>query len=442
MLESKTGLKFARLSIYWVSFLLLGLNAISPAMSTIAEAMPGRSPVEIQMLEQLPYLLTIPTLLTAGMLSKKISRKLLMIIGMSCYLVGGCVCIFAAEYHVILVCRCLLGIGIGILNPCTDGLIADFFYDSKDYPKMIGLNYAFKSAGGVFYSLCAGHLATISWHAVFFVYLIGFPVLFFLLFVIPDAPSRTEDMPLFVKVNGKRRLQLPAIVAPIMVLAFLGSLAVSTTNTNVSFLITDNGFGTAATAGIAAALFTLGNFAGSTSYSKFNQYLGTHAYLIGQVTLLSGLLVCGFSGNLTMVFIGVFLMGLGNGTMDPALMYRVGKLGVGNATLYFAVFMAAMNLGSTVQGMLIPTISMALGGTGYGALNYLVGAAVMVIAILICLVINSKLKPEHDAERMERKMQKLRLKYEIRSLEESMQACSNAWGATLAQANKKGDMYQ
>lgn len=197
MLKGETGLKFARLSIYWVSFLLLGLNAISPAMTSIAEAMPSKSPVEIQMLEQLPYLLTVPTLLTAGVLSKKISRKTLMVVGMGCYLVGGLTCIFATGYHTILSCRCLLGVGIGILNPCTDGLIADFFYDSDDYPKMIGLNYAFKSVGGIFYTLCTGYLATISWHAVFLVYLIGVPVLFFLVFIIPDAPTHNDDIPLF-----------------------------------------------------------------------------------------------------------------------------------------------------------------------------------------------------------------------------------------------------
>lgn len=93
-------------------------------------------------------------------------------------------------------------------------------------------------------------------------------------------------------------------------------------------------------------------------------------------------------------------MGLGNGIMDPALMYRVGKLGIGNSTLYFAVFMAAMNLGSTAQGMLIPSISLALGGTGYGSLNYFVGAGVMVIAIAGCLIINRKLKPENDIAHM------------------------------------------
>ncbi|MGL5436355.1 MAG: MFS transporter [Lachnospiraceae bacterium] len=373
---NKRKIKFA---IYSVDFLLLSIFAISPAMSSLSAAMPDRSAAEIQMIIQLPSLMTVPFLLMGGAASKKFSRKTLLLAGLVLFLTGGTTGYFTENYFLLLISRCVLGFGIGIMNPCTVGLVSDLFFGTDEYAPTVGLENAFKSVGGVIYTILTGWLCMISWHHVFLVYLLGVPVFFSVLFFIPGITPEQS----IVTEKPKEAFRVSPLLVTSVILAFFVSFCINITNSNVSYLIEDSGFGDSTFSGYAASTFTLFCVFGSVFYSKYSKRIGQKMILAAMTAGGIGLFISGMSMHIITAFIGIAILGIGNGMAVPSLMMQVGNIDKENSTLYFSFIIAAMNIGSTCQGLIVPGVAAKLfGGTGVGAGAYLVGGMVMLAAII------------------------------------------------------------
>ena len=393
----KSNKSLIKLTIYMVAFILLGMYAISPAMSSISAAMPERSATEIQMILQLPALMSVPFLLFGGIISQKISRKTLILFGLVCYTAGGTTGFFTSSYTVILLSRCVLGLGIGIMNPCTMGLISDLFYGTEDYAPTVGIENASKSIGGVVGTMITGALCTISWHHTFLIYFLGVPIFLFMLFFVPgmkavpssgsqdngEKGNKTD----ILKLLGQPTLLLVAL------LSFMTSYSMNITNGNISYLIEGGGFGNSTLAGFAASIFTLFCVVGSWIFARITNKLGKKAILYGIVMAGFGMLLSGVAPNVLLACLGVAILGTGAGIINPAQMMLVGNIDQQNAAFYFSVVLSAMNLGSTCQGATVPTIAAALfGGTGVGAHAYLVGAIGFVITFIWGVFVVSRIR--------------------------------------------------
>lgn len=372
-----------KLTIYMVAFILLGMYAISPAMASISAAMPDKSATQIQMIMQLPALMSIPFLLFGGIISQKISRKTLILFGLVCYTAGGVTGFFTESYVLILISRCVLGLGIGIMNPCTMGLISDLFYGTDDYAPTVGIENASKSIGGVCGTIITGWLCGISWHHTFLIYFLGVPIILFMIFFVPSMKAAGNESTTVKEKRGWKKLLLQPALLLVAVTGFLSSYSMNITNGNISYLIEDSGFGNAFITGFAASTFTLFCVVGSWIFARITKKLENKAIFLGIVLAGAGMLLAGISPSIWPALLGVALLGTGAGIINPAQMMLVGRIDQQNSAFYFSVILAAMNLGSTIQGATVPTIASALfGGKGVGAHAYLVGAIGFVITLV------------------------------------------------------------
>ena len=393
--ENKLLLK---ITIALTGFLLLGTYAISPAMASISAAMPDKSATQIQMVIQLPMLMSVPFLLCSGILSQKVNRKHLMIAGLCCYIIGGAAGAFTESYAVLVCSRCLLGFGIGILNPCNMGLISYAFFGTDEYAPMVGVENAFRSLGGMVSAIIAGWLCLISWHHAFLVYLLGIPVLLFTVLFVPSMPPQTSGRPGQTRQPETRdtsaaptetdRNAFPAALFPTVLATLLSSFCINITNSNVSYLIEDQGFGNSTISGYCASLFTLFCVVGSVIYTRLAHKNGNRWPVTGLAAACAGLFICSFAPSLIPAAVGVAILGTANGIVNPSLNMQVGSLDRERASLYFSFNLAGMNLGATLQGLIVPTLAAKLFGTpGVGAHAYRTGGIVCIITIVWTLFV-------------------------------------------------------
>lgn len=135
--------------------------AISPALGVIAKAFPDASPTLIKLILTVPSLMIIPFSFVASYLTTKITKRLIVLIGLVIYMTGGIGPQFVSTIELVIAFRLLLGIGVGLLMPLADSLINDYFI-GRERTKMMGLNSAFSNFGGIVTMLFAGgsqHLA-------------------------------------------------------------------------------------------------------------------------------------------------------------------------------------------------------------------------------------------------------------------------------------------
>src|SRR5699024_5256374 len=119
-----------------------------------------------------PSLTVIPFSFLSSYLTKKLPKKVIVLIGISIYIIAGVGAQFSPSIEVLLVLRFLLGAGVGLVMPLALTLISDH-YDGKERAKMFGYNTAFSNVGGTVTILLAGYLASLSWNAAFNVYWLG-----------------------------------------------------------------------------------------------------------------------------------------------------------------------------------------------------------------------------------------------------------------------------
>ena len=95
---------------------------------------------------------------------------------------------------VVLVFRAIVGCGVGLIMPMSTGLLS-YYYPPEKLDGLMGLSSAMNQMGGAVATFIAGILATVSWRAVFLVYLMGLISLAPLILFLPNdriTGSRSE----------------------------------------------------------------------------------------------------------------------------------------------------------------------------------------------------------------------------------------------------------
>ena len=147
--------------------------AVAPALGLIQEHFADTDQGLVQMIVSMPALFIAGTnLFLFRPLCKRLRARTLLIIGLLLYTVFGCCAGIFSSIPLILICRVLVGAGVGIIMPLSTGLISFYFTRDKQAPLM-GYSSALNMMGGVVATLIAGGLAMISWRLSFMVYLLG-----------------------------------------------------------------------------------------------------------------------------------------------------------------------------------------------------------------------------------------------------------------------------
>lgn len=302
--------KSAKLSILSISLLtIMSSGAISPGLSAIRDHFYNVDELYIKMIITLPALFIIPVTLLTGKLVFLFKKKTLLITGVILYMIGGVSGGFAGSIWVLLLFRSIMGIGVGLLLPLARGLIADFF-NGEERTEMMGYATAFNNFGGIVAFIIAGFVSVYSWRYPFFIYLLGFFVIYMIIAHMPDQKIKEKPD---TKVEVNKNVWLLGFGMFYFVQMFYAIPTV------LSIYIDEVNLGTTFTTGILISILTLGSLIFGLMFQKIKFRLKGFTPIVGLFLITLGMFVTAYVPNIYAIGIALFVMGFGLGIISPMI---------------------------------------------------------------------------------------------------------------------------
>lgn len=370
------------LAILFVSALEMGGMGLQPALADIRVAFPNISDMWLQEMSNWPGFAMLVGCLLSTLLATKISKKVLCQIGVAfvaAYAVLGF--LFNSTFIQLMMWQSVLGLGFGFLMPTSNGIIAEQ-YNEEGRSKIMGIQDLFTNGGGMYLTLLGGFLASIKWNYTYLAFLYALiPLILGCIYFPADKPAKAS--------GEKGHLKIAPITWLYGVIIFLFINSYGVMGANISFIITERGFGNAALTGTAMAIFLVGGMVGGLIFNPFERKLNKFVLCCGFVALVIGFLVIYFAPSLIVVYIGAFIVGTSIGfEMPGTLLFTTNDNTVEAATAGCAVIHMAGQLG-TVCSALFYTPVAGLIKKGDTSFRFLFAAiACTVLAVLVGVAIS------------------------------------------------------
>ncbi len=331
--EIMTKIKASILSI--ALLIIMAGAAASPVLADIARHFPEAHPQLVRMVITLPALMIVPFSFLAGALAKRYRKKHIVLLGLAGYLIGGLGGGLADSIANILLFRALLGAGVGILSPLTNGLIADYFFDAER-TKMMGYSAAANNLGGGLATIMAGLLATFHWRYAFSIYGVAFVTLLLVLFYLPKESGRDIS-----GLSGHEKAEAPESGRGLIkwsLFTFLMIVIFFSIPTHLDFFIFAKNLGTSATTGWLMGLLTGISFATGIVFQRLAAFLRDKTALVAFIFLLLGFSLLSFFSSLLLIGTAIVFAGFAMGILIPLIMDSVTKEVQAKDTIFALAF--------------------------------------------------------------------------------------------------------
>jgi len=308
-------LKMAILSVSLLT--VMAGAAISPALGDIALAFPDVSETSIKLILTIPSVMIIPFIFVSSHLTKRFSKKHILFVGMLFYLVGGLGGGLASSIELLLLCRAILGIGVGLLMPISTALVADFF-DGEERTVTMGQVSAANNLGGVVLFLMSGFLAAVSWRMAFSVYSLVIVAAIVVFLYLPTTRPEKNDPGMTVTPLPKKLYAYGAAM-------FFIVLAFYSIPTNMALFIQEEGIGSSQSSGAVISIATAAGFFAGLLLGRVKRLFKTY-FIAFQLLLMGiGFFIVAISNHLVFIGLGVGFMGFGFGSILPTVFDEVSR---------------------------------------------------------------------------------------------------------------------
>lgn len=358
-------------------FVMMSYLGMSPIIADVHHEFPDIDVSAVQMLITLPSLMALVFSLVAGRLAARIYKKTLILAAMGAYLVGGLVpLVFNGSLWILLACSAVMGIGTGIMITTTSAIICDY-YEGRERSRMMGLQAAFISGGGMIFTLLGGALASFGWRQSYLAFLLMIPCLIVAVRCLPKGILETAPA-------KKTRGGIPGYVWFMSLIGFLFYVFQNIYNTNIALYMEETGLGSAQTASIATSLNTFGGILAGVLLGQVMTVMKKHTITVAVITSGVGLLLAFAGTSLPLIIFGGFLVGFGFSSFTPAGTCLVSEnVAAQQRSMAIAVFSASTNVGAALSPVIVNAMTEVIAPGAGVEIKFIVGA--VVLGIVACL---------------------------------------------------------
>lgn len=242
---------------------VIGIGLVSPVMNQFAADFPQVSSMAVAMVVTMPAITLLVGLAICAAITNKVQRKLILLSGIGCTVLGGIAPAFLHDFNLILVSRGLLGLGMGLGMPLQTTFFAE--YPEEERAVLFGLNTGIGSiaSAGLLFVIA---LAELPWRSAFLLYGFFAVVFVFSFLFIPFDPKRTDADAVKTEVaETTQKLPLGQILFYYIAIFFV-YVQYFIVPTTISFYLEQNGMATAQAAGLISGFGTLAMAAGSIAF--------------------------------------------------------------------------------------------------------------------------------------------------------------------------------
>lgn len=367
-----------------------GMLAISVVIADITKAFPTVSDQTVQFLMTFPgVFIMLMSLLSAGF-TKVISRKKLMVTGMSlCLLSGIGGLLFHDHIAFCFLWAILLGMGVGLWMPLATAVASDYF-ENEERASLLGTMSAAQNLGAMLMSLIGGILAVSVWSNIYFVYLIAIPGLIFCIVFLPESPVEKSAG------KGKSGMKVDSNLIVYSFIIFYFSLFYNAGPANFSLILAERNIGNSSTAGILSSLMLLGGVLMGFVFGKLSDKIEEKTIPVGLVLLAVGFFGLGFGNSIIVSMICAVIAGMSISLVLPQVSFQVVKNRKPEEfAMATAIALAMGNLGAFASPF---TTSMAqmITGTDQVSMRMMFCAAGALLGAVISVILCKK--RQHNEE--------------------------------------------
>lgn len=373
---SSRNLSLAVLSLSTLA--VLAVTAVAPALNRIQHSFPEATKLELQMMLNFPALFLIPFSLLSGQLTLRFQKRHILFAGLIIYFISGIGSAFISNFTIFMIFRAFLGIGMGLVTPLSFSLIADLFTGEKR-AHLMGLSSAVATSSAIVMSLISGWLALYNWRYALGAYGISFLVFILVYFYLPEPQSSSDQ--------NLKRAHLPTLVYAVVLFTMFSIVIFNLISNQMAFYLKDTNLGDSAESGIAIAFYQGAQFIVAMAFDKIHRIFRNNTAIFGLAISVLGFIILFSAGNLWMIFLAVFITGLGIGTLVPFNALTISN----QVSSDLSGWALSLNTSALFAGQFISPFLFSIISTTFGFTSvrfYFLSAAVMcaIVALLMIFV--------------------------------------------------------
>lgn len=393
-------MKQIRVKIGILSIALLSMCGIviTPVFSAIIRAFPQVPATTIQLIGSLPSLGQLVISLIVGRLAMSISKKYLALVGILAVIIGGVVpIIWHSQIIILLVCAFIIGIGVGFVSTLTPMLISIFF-QGETRASMMGINTAFNSLGAMIMMSAAGVWGAQVWYHAYYVFLIAILVFVLVWLLLPLDHVEKRAMVNQESTESESTVttlkQLNKYVFAIVGLVFLTIFCYTAFSNNLSIAIAQKHAGGTSIAGILSACGTLGGMITGLLMVYIRKIARNYLWETSALSLSIAYLTIYFSQQLSLLFVGAFLSGVGMCIAMATAPFEISVLtSERQNALGMSLFIFCNALGGIVSPIILGWFKVDAGLTTF----LVIGVMTVIIAVVMLgLCFTKKISQQQD----------------------------------------------
>lgn len=367
--------------------------AISPVLGKIKEVFHS-SPLEAQLLNVLPNLLTIPFILFAGKICTPKNQLTVLTIGLAIFTATGVAYFFAKSMIILIVLSCILGIGIGLVIPLAASLISQNF-NGKPRGMLLGVKSGLSNLSLIIATLFVGWIASKNWHWAFAVYFIPIIPLVMVPFIKNKFINQQRVAPVTVEASNSSQNQnfhfkgkeAKDMLWFALIIYFLLSYGALVFSYYLPFTMEAYGLSTGKV-GVATSMFYLTATLAGFGLSKILKATGVWTFQLGMIVVALSLFGIGFIHTYASYIIGTFMLGLGYGVIQPVLYDKTSYFAPteAKATEYFALLLTSSYIALSCIPFIVEFFGTFIKGNTDPSFPFILNGVIMAILAIVVVV--------------------------------------------------------
>lgn len=292
------------------------LSVVAPILGSVAAAFPDASTFELQLIVIMPFFTSIPMSVVAGKLAKRYDKKSLIVMGLLVYGIAGMAPFFAQTMNQILISRLITGIGVGLVLPLPNAMIAQYF-TGTERQRMLGLATSVANIANVLDSIAVGFILLLGWNYPFLCFSVCLLIMVVAIFGLPKSPPALQADEIPDHLPGKT---IPKIVYVLVAFMAVNWILFAFNIENMALFMTTENIGLPWMIGIAICLpggaSIISGAVFPECYKKFKEYI----VALSIAVFAAGYIVMSLTHSFETQSIANILIGLGSGMLTPYIL--------------------------------------------------------------------------------------------------------------------------
>jgi MFS family permease len=317
-MENSKLTKFNIFTMLLIPFVwIYELSVVAPILGSISAAFPLASTFELQLIVIMPFFTSIPMSVVGGKLAKRYDKKSLIIVGLLIYGIAGMLPYLAQTMNQILISRLITGIGVGLVLPLPNAMIAEHFTGIQRQ-RLLGLATSVANIANVLDSIAVGFILLLGWRYPFLCFAVCLVIMVIAIVGLPKSDPNRQAVE--AVDHSLPSGNIPRIVYALVVFMTINWVFFAFNIENMALFMTTEKIGLPWMIGIAVCLPGGASILSGAIFPNF--YHKTQEYIvpISLAIFAIGYVVLYVTHSFEIQSIANILIGFGSGMLTPYIL--------------------------------------------------------------------------------------------------------------------------